>query len=306
MTFVFMYPFWPLVMAVVTTAGAMLFGGADARRMEDGRPTGEWLKRGLFYYAMPFLFVGFLAVCVIFAYSYDSIFYGPAIEIGRCHDTACREAVRADHANDYNWMLAKLVGVQGGLFVGMFALLSLRRFAAYLFKPSGKFNPNKWHYSEASGEFFRVLRYRGDQVIFDSTPYTKRMIADEDRKQNLVSQSIKCLVSFIVGFVAMMVGYMTPYGDTRFSAPLYITIAKVVMWGCVILFPIFVLLVILTTWGRMKNPVGPKPVQARGKEDVDQEKAYGDARAANLQDIHTALGGGKAGPFAPNGPIFED
>jgi len=39
-----------------------------------------------------------------------------------------------------------------------------------------RFNLKKWHFSDQSGEFFRVTNTIGKNVVFNTTPYSKRFV----------------------------------------------------------------------------------------------------------------------------------
>ena len=127
------------------------------------------------------------------------------------------------------------------------------------------------------------------------------------RKGELSGSGVGFVLVAVIGFAALL------YAST--GRPLHGGFSPSFLLGlgvagiCGLIFIISLLRALGIFLSRLANPVGPRPIPVKGKEEVDEEKAYGDSRPAGLAAIHAALGGGKPSLQVnptPRAPRFED
>lgn len=185
------------------------------------------------------------------------------------------------------------------MFVFALALITRLSIAASKNK-EGRINPKVWTYVKATGEYHRITSARDGEFLYNNDNHSKRFIKWMERAQRAENNAIFWLC---FGFVILCAG---KYAEFNNNMTFYYA-------SMIDFFGIFVMWIGAWVWASAErgrwDMVGPRPIQTGGVDDVERQKAFGDARAADVADIHRALGGGAgsaANVTAPRGPIFEE
>lgn len=202
-----------------------------------------------------------------------------------------------------------------GLFVLCMgcAFLMDRRQAASLpvvrYNGPSKIDPNKWDFDPDTGEYYRVVFNDKQGGLVEKIPYSNRRVAwlkAIQRHRGMAPMAIIVgSISAALGLFALTSSATPEHGMT--SATLGIGFFVSLIFAAVA----------IGNWAlsasavaKAKENVGPPPVPPPGREQVEEQMAYGNAGPASIQDIHDALSGNAptpaAGRSAPRGPIYED
>ncbi len=169
-------------------------------------------------------------------------------------------------------------------------------------------DPEKWAYDPNTGEYHKYVYKNTEGNLIDTRTYqeigTARLRLLRDMSQTK-SGVVTCSIISLVFDVAVVM--MSPSMTATYI--ISIIVAVVTPFCAVIAAVIWLNKFSELRSERMELPPPPPPPQ--GVEDVEEQKAYGDAQAAGIDDIHKALGGGGQqtlpGAAQPaTGPRFDE
>jgi hypothetical protein len=154
-------------------------------------------------------------------------------------------------------------------------------------------DPKKWTLQE-TGEFLKVTSIRGNDIIVDTTKYNHRIVAwvgEADRREK------SAITYAVVAALILLGGKWLELETNIFSGPPFILYALASLILCVGAW----------RWGLAErgrwDRVGPPPIVLAEPDEMNTQKAFGDAGLAGLSQIQQALGSRSPSPL---GPQFED
>jgi len=206
-----------------------------------------------------------------------------------------------------------------GIFLAMVAF-GLWDFVASRFLPPRRINPKKWFYDQETGEYYRITSTDRDGLLVDQSPYSKRYTFFLRKKSELKRARLMIIATYVVApvFAYLMMDKAHIISITK--APQL----ELAWYGWLLLFGVIALMAgglfisgfFVWLGGELwylnakERDLGPPPIPPRGLEDVERQKAYGDANAAGVADIHAALSGNAPATAgaraAPTGPIYDE
>jgi hypothetical protein len=174
-----------------------------------------------------------------------------------------------------------------------------------------KIDPKKWFLDRETGEYHRLRFTDKEGVATDSENFGKRYAVYLTYKIHLRNRR-RLLLALYAATTALV--YFTAHA-WKTTEGLSLTLLVFAPLTCVV-SGVFVVVVFiwlgleLSLLNARERDVGPRPIAPRGREEVEEQKAYGDAGAANIGDIHAALSGNAPADSrrraAPTGPIYDE
>jgi len=173
-------------------------------------------------------------------------------------------------------------------------------------------DPKKWALDPETGEYRRITFSSKSGVLVNKASYHER-----STKRLVVIRSVYGLLKgFALAAAALVVCIvLTQSAVAHNYHGSHFLLIMLGLLGCLLsvggLF--YAALFLLTSFIQLQSAeleLGPPPDPQPGREEVEQQKAYGDANAASVQDIHQILGGSaRSTPIArpaPPGPLYDE
>ncbi len=286
-------------LVICATAVAALLEFTAKRRKDPSLRVWGCLGSFIFIYGVPAVLLGvFAAYCFT---AFVLVPYFPA-SISDCdlRDRAC--VARIDRA-------AHEAALKVGLAAIELLALAYIGFAAWwrtrskVLLTAAQKQALKWHFDEETGEYHRVLNRRGGKVLYQAETDAQRSL---EREQRAFRRKVSGW-TFVLGAALTPLFFWLAKINSASSAVWVLGfLCGAAGLGC---------FGSLGSWlgaaeMELGDTVGPAPVRPRGKEEVEKQKAYGDAGAASVDDIHAALSGtipAISHPQAtPSGPIYDE
>ena len=150
-------------------------------------------------------------------------------------------------------------------------------------------DPNKWFFDKDTGEYYRITgRFRG-QIIYDSTPYNQRFVAEYARKKEIRNAVISMIV--LAGVFAYCYQWLSINWGVRDSG-----LGRTIITGfgavasATLLLGLGLGFLVSLPW-LFRDFVGPPPRPSRDREDVEDQKVHGRGGFADEDQLDRALGG---------------
>jgi hypothetical protein len=304
-------PVWPTLMTITIVIAAIGVGSLEAK--EQGS---RWIRHALVIYAIPAFVIAMLG------FNYAANTYSLA-DFFHCRDQVCKAAAAAD-ANQSFRIKVGLAELAALALLGSTAWVRswfANRPDRYLpvgsnnssGLPSGGMSnargrasypnpdPKKWHFNDETGEYHRITFRNGDDILYSTETYQQRstnelkVLRDHRQLANLFWISWVLTVIFYIGFEQSSSYYASLWGFFLAISALFAILFSLVL-------PFSRIYVFL----KSRN-VGPRPIEPPGRQEVEDQNAYGNAGIAGLQDIHNALKGVGAKPRqTAQRPLFDD